>query len=72
MWRKREIMELQSKTMMQEFIDNVPTDVSGKWVNKDELKKFGEFIVKECSEIASEAEPYKASDLIKKHFGYNL
>jgi hypothetical protein len=28
-----------------------------------------ELIIKECAEIADKAEPYKASDLIKKHFG---
>ena len=31
--------------------------------------KFAEFIVRECAEIAGTAEPYKAEDLIKKHFG---
>jgi len=40
MWRKREIMELQNKARLEDLIDNVPTDVSGKWVNKDELKPF--------------------------------
>jgi len=29
-----------------------------------------ELIIKECAEIADKAEPYKASDLIKKHFGF--
>ena len=45
MWRKREIMELHLKTIMQEFIDTVPTDVSGKWVNRDELQIFAESIL---------------------------
>ena len=40
MWRKREIMELQNKARLEDLIDNVPTDVSVKWVNKDELKPF--------------------------------
>ena len=31
--------------------------------------KFAELIVRECAEIADKAEPYKASDLIKQHFG---
>jgi len=31
--------------------------------------KFAELIVRECAKIADKAEPYKASDLIKKHFG---
>ena len=40
MWRKREIMEAQNKFSLSAMIENVPTDVSGKWVNKDELKPF--------------------------------
>jgi len=32
-------------------------------------EKFAELIVKECAGIADKAEPYKANDLIKKHFG---
>ena len=31
-------------------------------------EKFAELIVRECADIADKAEPYKASDLIKKHF----
>jgi len=34
-----------------------------------DLEKFAELIVRECAEIADKAEPYKASDLFKKHFG---
>ena len=40
MWRKREIMELQNKARLEDLIEDVPTDTSGKWVNKDELKPF--------------------------------
>ena len=32
-------------------------------------EKFAELIVQECAKIADKAEPYKASDLIKQHFG---
>ena len=35
-------------------------------------EKFAELIVRECAEIADKAEPYKASDLIKQHFGVDL
>jgi len=31
-------------------------------------KKFAQLIVQACASIADQAEPYKASDLIKKHF----
>jgi len=33
------------------------------------MEKFAELIVRECAEIADTAEPYKANDLIKQHFG---
>ena len=32
-------------------------------------EKFAELIVRECANIADKAEPYKANDLIKEHFG---
>jgi hypothetical protein len=31
--------------------------------------EFAELIIRECSDIADKAEPYKANDLIKQHFG---
>jgi len=34
-----------------------------------DLEKFAELIVRECATIADQAEPYKANDLILKHFG---
>ena len=34
-----------------------------------QYEKFAELIVRECADIADKAEPYKANDLIKKHFG---
>ena len=33
-------MELQDKTSISTLVDNVPTDVSGKWVKKEELYSF--------------------------------
>ena len=36
------------------------------------LEKFAELIVRECAGIADKAEPYKANDLIKQHFGVEL
>jgi len=47
MWRKKEIMrkiqaEMEQNPVMalDTLVEKVPTDVSGKWVNKDELKPF--------------------------------
>ena len=54
---------------IKELIKQVGTDVSGKWMNVDNIQKLAELIVKECANIADSAEPYKANDLIKQHFG---
>ena len=40
MWRKKEIMELKDKVTLSTLVDNVPTDVSGKWVKKEDLYPF--------------------------------
>ena len=44
--------------------------VPGQWrFNNQQLEFFAELIIRECAEIADKAEPYKANDLILKHFG---
>jgi hypothetical protein len=48
---------------------NLHNDVIDGHDFKHEIEKFAELIVKECADIAGAAEPYKAEDLIKKHFG---
>ena len=35
----------------------------------EQMREFAQLIVKECAKIADQAEPYKATDLILKHFG---
>ena len=47
-------------------------DNTGKFGNYSEMaraEKFAELIVRECADIADKAEPYKANELIKEHFG---
>jgi len=39
-----------------------------KWIETYN-EKLGELVVRKCAEIADTAEPYKANDLILKHFG---
>jgi hypothetical protein len=36
------------------------------------MEMLAELIVRECADIADRAEPYKANDLIKQHFGVEL
>ena len=51
MWKKREIMELENKVTLSTLVDNVPTDVSGKWIKKEDLYPFAsavaEFVLSE-------------------------
>ena len=51
------------------MIEQAGTDVSGKWMSITNADKFARLIVAECASIADKAEPYKANDLIKQHFG---
>jgi uncharacterized protein Yka (UPF0111/DUF47 family) len=52
----------------------VNTDVSGKWIQVEELDKFADLIVRECSLALSPmlrdmVSRGQAFDLIKQHFG---
>ena len=42
------------------------SDPKTGWLDR---QKFAELIVRECADIANQAEPYQAGDLIKKRFG---
>ena len=45
-------------------------DASETWDSQEQfIERFAELIVRECAAIADQAEPYKATDLILKHFG---
>ncbi len=35
----------------------------------EELERFAKLVAAQCAEIANTAEPHKADDLIRKHFG---
>lgn len=41
-------------------------------VTPEDLELFAELIVRKCATIAEQAEPYRANDLILKHFGVEL
>jgi hypothetical protein len=58
------IQELE-KQCWSHYIDGVLIDGHLHF----DTQKFAQLIVQECAEIADTAEPYKASDLIKQHFG---
>jgi hypothetical protein len=64
---------------MNEIIKNLFIQAGGSieeengnlWTYSDDLdpELFAQLVVRECANIADTAEPYKAYDLIKKHFG---
>jgi hypothetical protein len=54
---------------IKQLINQVGTDVSGKWIAVDKIDQLVELIILKCAEIADTAEPFLASDLIKEHFG---
>lgn len=63
---------------IQQLIDTVGTDVSGKWMAVDKVEKFAELIVKECAQVADAERPSllgcgyitKTTGMrIKEHFG---
>ena len=41
----------------------------GTEIESFDKEKFAQLIVRECANLADEAEPFLASDLIKQHFG---
>ena len=60
------IKELADESARYSAIMALPTGQSG---NELFVEKFTQLIVMECADIADKAEPYKANDLIKQHFG---
>ena len=59
------IEKLADKIWAEEYWTNPNTDK----LLPAQLNKFAGLIVRECAGIADKAEPYKANDLILKHFG---
>jgi hypothetical protein len=43
--------------------------IDGMGYGEGNIEGLAELIVRECADIADIAEPYKANDLILKHFG---
>jgi len=62
---------------IEELVKQVGTDVSGKWMNVDNVEKFAELIVQECAHLvdtlneAYEA-PSTAGKFIKEQFGIEI
>ena len=52
--------------VLQKIMNESFTDEQGE---RFDYERFAELIVRECAKIADKAEPYKANNLIKEHFG---
>ena len=57
---------------IKDLLNNVKTDVSGKWVSITDIEDYTRRIIDECARVADQSSsyPYKNySELIKQHFG---
>lgn len=72
-----------NKLRIQQLVQQVGTDTSGKWINVDRMDQLAEMIVTECVDICNkiyfdrypDAEDFERSeegDAIKQHFGIKL
>lgn len=72
-----------NKLRIQQLIQQVGTDTSGKWISTDRMDQLAELIVTECANIcnkiyfdqypdAEEWERSQEGDAIKQHFGIKL
>ena len=72
-----------NKLRIQQLVQQVGTDTSGKWINVDRMDQLAELIVTECVDICNkiyfdrypDAEDFERSeegDAIKQHFGIKL
>lgn len=58
---------------IKELMSMVDTDVSGKWINVNNVEKLAELVVKECVNVViMTSDRYRKeyfADKIKEHFG---
>lgn len=72
-----------NKLRIQQLVQQVGTDTSGKWISTDRMDQLTELIVTECANIcnkiyfdqypdAEEWERSREGDAIKQHFGIKI
>ena len=67
-------LKSQTNTRIQALIEQVGTDVSGKWISVDDAEKLAELMVRDCyvalfpalRDMISRGQAY---DMIRQHFG---
>ena len=57
---------------IKELIKQVGTDSSGKWIGVENVEKFAELIVAECTKILADNNEFRGCVIISKHFGVEL
>jgi hypothetical protein len=68
-------MVIDMKEQIQKFIKQAGTDTSGKWMGIDNAEKFAELIIRECANVAMQADidgcniGNRAWQKINEHFG---
>ena len=72
-----------NKERVDQLVQQVGTDTSGKWVNIDRMNQFAELIVRECASVVEGGSflhdqaptamfAKECSSAIKRHFGVKL
>ena len=56
---------------LQELVNQIGTDVSGKWIAVDKINQLANLIVRECADIATinQFQHDSAGSYVLKHFG---
>ena len=58
-----------NKERVDQLVQQVGTDTSGKWVNIDRMNQFAELIVRECANVAADHDALDIYEEIREHFG---
>ena len=59
------------ETKLQELVNQIGTDVSGKWIATEKVEQLADLIVRECADIATinQFQYDSVGSYVLKHFG---
>ena len=65
-----------NKQRVDQLVQQVGTDISGKWISTDRMNQFAELVVQECIQLngkeLSMAAHSRMLDIYLEHFGVEL
>lgn len=65
-----------NKQRVNQLVQQVGTDISGKWISTDRMNQFAELVVQECIQLngkeLSMAAHSRMLDIYLEHFGVEL